>query len=112
MNQKAARYNKGKLRWRNFPLFLLRPLIKVAQFGEGKYDAFNFLKGGNQNQYLDSIKRHLDDYEDPLKPDTDHESKVNSLAHVAWNALVAIWMLDNHPNLDDRVNKKDLGLED
>lgn len=98
----AERKNDGKLRWRNFPLFLLRPLIEVAQFGEGKYAMYNFLKGGSQNQYLDCIKRHLDKYEDPTLPDNDDESKINHLAHVAWNALVAIYMLENHPELDDR----------
>lgn len=98
----ARRFDSGKLRWRNFPMFLLKPLMEVAQYGEGKYDAYNFLKGGSQNQYLDCIKRHLTSYEDPFEDDNDNESKVNHLAHVAWNALVAIYMLEKHPELDDR----------
>lgn len=108
---KAERKNSGKLRWRNFPMFLLRPLMEVAQYGESKYSMFNFLKGGEQNQYLDCIKRHLDKYEDPALPDEDEESKVSHLAHVAWNALVAIYMLKNYPEMDDRVTigqQKDL----
>lgn len=107
---KADRFNNGKLRWRNFPLFLLEPLIEVAQYGEGKYDMYNFLKGGEQNQYLDCIKRHLSKYENPMLPDEDEESKVNHLAHVAWNALVAIYMLKYHPELDDRVKIDNLNL--
>jgi cation transport regulator ChaB len=98
----ADRFNQDKLRWRNFPLFLIRPLAQVAQYGEGKYDTYNFLKGGSQNQYLDCIKRHLDSYEDPAQDDLDQESRVNHLAHVAWNALTAIYMLENFPELDDR----------
>ena len=102
MSDRAERFNEGKLRWRNFPMFLLRPLMEVAQYGEGKYATFNFLRGGDQLQYLDCIKRHLDKYEDPRLPDEDDESKVNHLSHVAWNALVAIYMLENHPELDNR----------
>ena len=105
----AERKNEGKLRWRNFPLFLMRPLAEVAQFGEGKYAMYNFLKGGSQNQYLDCIKRHLDAYEDPKQSDLDPESRISQLGHVAWNALVAIYMLENHPLLDDRfkIEEKD-----
>ena len=102
MNNLAERKNEGNLRWRNFPLFLLKPLMEVAQFGEGKYETYNYLKGGSQNQYLDCIKRHLEKYESPFDDDNDDESGVNHLAHVAWNALVAIYMLKQFPELDDR----------
>ena len=98
----AKRHNTEKLRWRNFPMFLMKPLIEVAQYGEGKYDMFNFMKGGEQHQYLDCIKRHLEAYENPFLDDDDEESHVSHLAHVAWNALVGIYMLDNYPDLDDR----------
>jgi hypothetical protein len=101
----AERKNTNKLRWRNFPRFLFRPLAEVAQFGEGKYATFNFLKGGDQLQYLDCIDRHLDAYTDPKQDDLDPESKVSHLAHVAWNALVAIYMLENHPELDNRFKE-------
>ena len=101
MTEKALRYNEGKLRWRNFPLFLFRPVAQVAHFGEGKYEMFNFLKGANINQYIDCMTRHLDAFEDPEQSDID-ESGANHLAHVAWNALVAIWVLEHMPDLDDR----------
>lgn len=102
MTGEALRFNEGKRRWRNFPMFLMRPLIDVAQYGEGKYEMFNFLAGGDQLQYLDCMKRHMDKYEDPALPDEDEESGVNHLAHVAWNALVAIYMLENNPEGDNR----------
>ena len=101
-NELADRFDKKKIRWRNFPSFLIRPLAQVAQYGEGKYSMYNYLKGGSQNQYLDCIKRHLDAYEDPRQDDLDNESRINHLAHVAWNSLVAIYMLENFPELDDR----------
>lgn len=98
----GIRKNDQKLRWRNFPLFLIRPLIEVAQFGESKYDTFNFLKGQTINNCLDAIKRHLDKFEDPSIPDEDEESKVTHLGHIAWNALVAAYMMKTRPELDDR----------
>ena len=102
MKKLGKRYNKGKLRWRNVPLFLFRPIIKVGEFGESKYDTFNFLKGLPVNDILDSMKRHLDKFEDPEQSDYDEESKCHHLAHVAWNALVAVYVLYSRPELDDR----------
>ncbi len=29
----ADRLNQDKLRWRNFPMFMMRPLAQVAQYG-------------------------------------------------------------------------------
>lgn len=102
MSEEAARYNKGKLRWHNFPMFLIRPMIEVADYGADKYATFNFIKGAPISQYMDCIKRHLDKFEDPTLPDNDPESGVNHLAHAAWNALVAVYMVQNRPELDDR----------
>jgi hypothetical protein len=106
----GARYNDEKLKWHHFPLYLIEPLVKVAQFGGDKYETYDYLKGGNQTQYLDCIKRHLCSYDSPYEDDLDPESRVNHLAHVAWNALVAIEMLDKFPHLDDRFkpDKKNL----
>lgn len=98
----AKRFNKGKLRWRNFPMFLFKPVIEVAQFGEEKYDTFNFLKGAPTLDSLDSLKRHLEKFENPFESDLDEESLKNHMAHVAWNALFILYTLENHPELDDR----------
>lgn len=102
MSNLAERKNEGKLRWRNFPLFLMRPLARVGMFGEGKYETYNFLKGGSFNQYYDCAMRHLDKYTDPDLPDLDAESGESHLSHVAWNLLVAIYMAEKFPDLDDR----------
>lgn len=98
----GIRETENKLRWRNFPMFLLRPVIEVGSFGEKKYETFNFLKGQTILNCLDSAKRHLDKFEDPSLPDEDEESNINHLAHCAWNCLVAIYMLKTRPELDDR----------
>jgi hypothetical protein len=102
MNNLGDRYNTDKLRWHNFPMFLVRPLAQVGHYGEKKYATYNFLKGLTINCCLDSLKRHLDSFEDPTQPDIDPESNLNHLAHIAWNALVALYMLENKNELDDR----------
>lgn len=98
----GTRDNKGKLRWRNFPLYLIKPLIEVGQFGESKYATFNFLKGLPVLDTVDALKRHLEKFENPSELDIDPESQCHHLAHVAWNALVIIEHLKTHPDLDDR----------
>lgn len=105
----GIRLNAGKPRWRNFPLFLFEPVIKVGSFAEkrfdnpnGKYETFNFLKGMYVNDCLDSLKRHLMKFESPYESDNDEETQESHLAHIAWNALVALHMLKTRPELDDR----------
>lgn len=96
------RYNKDKLEWHNFPLFLVRPMIEVAHFGATKYDSFNFLKGLKVSNCQNSMMRHLDKFFDPTQPDYDEESGKHHLAHVAWNALVCLYMATQREGLDDR----------
>lgn len=106
----GIRHNSGKLRWRNFPMFLMRGLIQVGQMGEVKYNTYNFMKGLPVSDTLDSLMRHLDAIQDPLQPDLDTESNLSHLYHVAWNALVAAWMIENRPDLDDRITLEQLNL--
>lgn len=98
----GKRFNTGKLRWRNFPLFLVRPLIEVGQMGEKKYGTYNFLKGLKTNDTMDSLMRHLDCFQDPEKSDYDEESGFHHMAHVAWNSLVLLYLQRKRPDLDDR----------
>lgn len=104
--KKGKRFNKGKLRWRNFPLFLVEPLMEVGHHGESKYSTFNYLNGMSMSDSLDSLKRHLMKFESPYESDFDEESKLNHLSHLAWNALVALHMYKTRPDLDDRFKIK------
>jgi hypothetical protein len=83
-------------------MYLYFYLIKVGQFGELKYDTYNYLKGLSISDTLDALKRHLMKYESPYESDIDEESMQNHLAHVAWNAIVALHMHKTRPDLDDR----------
>lgn len=104
----ARRYNSGKTRWRNIPLYLFEPVIKVGEYGEQKYSTpeesgtLNFLKGLPVTDSLDSLKRHLCAFESPHESDLDPESKLNHILHVAWNAITMYETLVRHPELDDR----------
>lgn len=112
-NKQGKRYNQGKLRWRNVPKFILKPVIEVGHYGENKYgDTWNFLKGLSVSDCLDSMDRHRDKLDDPRISDYDEESKLHHLAHIGWNALVALYMIQNRPDLDDRLKLEDLNLPD
>lgn len=106
MSDQANRDNKGKLRWRNLPLFLFEDLIKVGEMGEKKYGTFNFLKGFPINDILDSAKRHLSKFENPYESDLDEESNQSHLLHAAWNLLVAHYTMKYMPEKDDRYKIK------
>lgn len=106
---RGDRYNANKPRWRNFPLFLVEPLVEVGAAAEkhsgnpnGKYETFNFLKGMGVNDALDCAKRHLMKAESPYHDDLDEETRVHHLAHAAWNCLVALHNIKTRPDLDDR----------
>jgi hypothetical protein len=98
----GTRNNQGKLRWRNLPMFLLEDVIKIGEVGEKNHSTFNFLKGFPINDTLDSLKRHLHKFESPYESDMDEETKINHLAHIAWNALAALHTYKTRPDLDDR----------
>lgn len=101
--KQGKRYNKGKVRWRNFPLWLCRPLADIGTYGELKYDeSWNFLKGLSVTDCMDSLYRHLEQIDNPELADEDDESKLSHLGHIAWNALVAYHMIKTRPDLDDR----------
>jgi hypothetical protein len=114
-SKKGFRYNSHKLRWRNFPMFLIEPLVEVGAAAEkhegnpnGKYPTFNFLDGLAVNDSLDCAKRHLLKAESPYHSDYDEDLKelsgrdVHHLACVAWNCLVALHNIRTRPDLDDR----------
>ena len=92
-----------KLAWHNAPQWFLEPVAMVGEMGEGKYATYDFLKNPQTaNTHLNSLKRHLRDLEDPIKPDYDLESNINHAAHIAWRALALYYVLTTRPDLDDR----------
>jgi hypothetical protein len=95
--------SEPKLRARNFPMWLLKPLFKVASFGEKKHGSLSFLTAPiTVNDHLDALKRHLIALEDPSVPDLDDESLELHSSHIAWRALAITYLLANKKELDDR----------
>lgn len=102
-NDEAKRYNKGKLRWRNIPHFMLKGLVEVGQYGEEKYgESWNFLKGQSVSAVMESLIRHVEKLESPFEADIDAESGKNHAYHIAWNALYIAYILEHKPQFDDR----------
>ncbi len=100
-----------RLRWRNFPLWLLTGLIEVASMGEEKYGTYDYLKPKlTVNDHLDAAKRHAVKFEDPTQSDYDHESGQLHVFHCAWRYIVAGFVHKTYPKLDDRykgeINEK------
>lgn len=97
--------SEPKIRARNFPMWLLKPLFKVASFGEKKHGSLSFLTSPiTVNDHLDALKRHLIALEDPNVPDLDDESKELHSSHIAWRALAVTHLLSNKKELDDRYH--------
>lgn len=57
--QKALRYNEGKLQWHLIHWQSMEPMVKVLEFGAKKYDPWNWQKGMPVSALLDSTMRHL-----------------------------------------------------
>lgn len=99
-----------KIRWRNFPLFLLEPLMKVATCGEKKHGTFTFLSNEyTVNDHMDALKRHLEAFENPFEDDRNMDDGGHlHIVHVAWRALIIAFIMTYRKHLDDRIKRKDI----
>jgi len=110
MEQKALRYNKGKLRFDLIAPEMDLALAKVLTHGCNKYHARNWESGLYAMSYLASCKRHINSWE--LGEDCDLESNLSHLEHAFTNLGMLITTLKRIPELDDRPSKnKQLCIE-
>lgn len=100
MEQKADRYNEGKVRFSLVPVRAHRAWAEVLTFGAKKYSDDNWRKGLKYRGVLDSLERHLVAFKDG--ENLDPESRLSHLAHIMCNAGFLIEYLESHPELDDR----------
>ena len=56
---KGDRFNEGKLRWSLVHYKSLEPLVRVLEFGAKKYGDYNWQKGLDKKEILESAMRHL-----------------------------------------------------
>ena len=101
---KGDRKNSGKLKWSLVPQSSLAPMVKVLEFGANKYAPHNWMKGLSITEICESLKRHLDSFMEG--EDNDPESGLSHIGHIQCNALFLAWMMENRPDLDNRIDFK------
>lgn len=97
----ALRYNQNKPRLSLVPTSLVRYVGAGVTYGALKYDEDNWRKGFVWRELLDSLKRHLTDFEEGK--DFDDESGLPSLALVGCNLAFLIEHFDKNLGIDDRI---------
>ena len=107
MSEKLGdRFNEGKPRWSLVPQSSLIPMVRVLEFGAKKYGDYNWAKGLSIKETCESLKRHLDSFMGG--EDIDSESGLTHIGHIQCNAMFLSYMLEYRPDLDDRVNFKEI----
>lgn len=84
------KYDGGKLRWDLLPIEQIEKIVEVYTFGAQKYapNSWQQLDNGRERYYA-ALLRHLCSWR--KGETTDHESKLPTLAHVAWNAIALMY---------------------
>ncbi len=82
---KALRYNDGKLKWSLVHYASLAPMIQVLMFGAKKYAPNNWKKKINRAELLESMQRHLSALMDG--EEVDNESKLSHMGHILCNGM-------------------------
>jgi hypothetical protein len=107
MEPQAKRFNSGKNQ-----LSLITPEFRtqlglVLTMGAKKYDRDNWRKGLSVRSILDSLHRHLIEFENGN--DLDEESHLMHLGHIAANTMFLMHFA-GHPKWDDRIKTPRQGL--
>lgn len=100
---KALRYNEGKLRYDLINPQALEGLVKVFTFGAQKYAPRNWEKGMAWSKVIASLKRHLAAIE--KGEDIDQESGFLHADHLQWNSHVLSAYYSIYPQGDDRQHQ-------
>ena len=74
---------------------------KVAGFGAGKYERYNYVKGFSWSLSYDALQRHLHAFWDG--EGNDPESGLPHLAHACWHCLTLLTFSMRGRGTDDRI---------
>ena len=85
IKEKASRFNEGKRKWSLVHYKSLEPLVEVLEFGAKKYGEFNWQKGLDKKEILESMMRHLASLMDGEQ--NDKESGLHHIGHIMCNAM-------------------------
>lgn len=111
--EKGLRYNENKIRFHLLEPFAIEKLAEVFDVGAKKYSPHNWLKGIEWSKMIDSLKRHLSEFEKGI--DYDSETGLLHMQHLAWNAMALVSYYKYYPQGDDRIARflktKRVGLD-
>ncbi len=96
----ALRYNTGKRKWSLVDFESLEPLVEVLEYGAEKYSPHNCQKGHPTTELIDSLMRHLVEYNNGK--DYDEESGCSLIGHIMANAMFLSYVMKHKPELDNR----------
>lgn len=96
----GMRFNAGKARWDLLPEDSLAELVQVYTMGAEKYAARNWERGLSMTGCFASMMRHA--WAWMRGENTDPESGLHHMAHVAWNALAIVTFTKRGIGQDDR----------
>ncbi len=85
MSEKALRDNEDKRKWSLVHFKSIEPMVEVLEYGAKKYAPFNWMKGHDKKEVLESMMRHLVALMDGEK--LDEESKCKHIGHIMCNAM-------------------------
>ena len=77
----AVKFDDNKIRYELLPPEFSREVAEVLTFGAKKYGDRNWEKGMKWSRVYGALKRHIEDWFDPYKPDEDPETGLSHLAH-------------------------------
>lgn len=93
--ERSLRYNNGKPDYSLLPLSTLTEVVRVLEYGAGKYERNNWLKPTNWEVSFGCLMRHMAAWQ--AGEDDDPESGRSHLAHAACNILQMLHQLEHHP---------------
>lgn len=100
----ATKHDSGKPQLDLLPLDSLEEITRVLEFGASKYGAGNYMKGLDMRRLISACMRHIMQFNNG--EDIDEESGYSHLGHAACNLIMAIWMMHNKPEMDNRWIKQ------
>lgn len=98
--QGGKKLDTGKAQHDLLPYEALDEIAKVLTFGCKKYSRSDWAKGLKISRFISATYRHLGQFNNG--EDIDPESQTLHIANAATNLMMAIWMLKNRPDMDDR----------
>lgn len=104
----GTKYDSGKAPIHFITREFIEGLAKAQGFGAKKYGDYNFTKGIAYTRLLDAAMRHLIAF--TWGENNDSESCESHISHAAANLNMLMFMIKNHPELDDRYKEPNQNL--